>query len=346
MMIVTPESSAAVYDRLIKEPIDAPKVPYRPRRPEIYLRNGKHVVSLVRTEDRVTGLKEAFALMGGLKSLCEGVKGGIIIKPNCNTDDPFPRNTSHETVRVIAEGLIGAGFPASKICVGDASGRFRGFPTRHTIENMGIKAVADDLGIQVGYFEEEEWVTVNPPKSVAWPMGIRIPRRIYEAERVILTPVMRPHRTPVFTIALKLPVGIIDPVAREWLHNNQNENFINKMIDLSLTFTPDLIVTDGMKLYTSRPPTMDEVVAPGILIVGSNSVAADTVAACIMKQNKAYRMESTPVREHLSFVFGEERGIGSSSLSDIELLTKNLTDDKKFGDTVNLVKEELSYRRA
>ena len=260
-------------------------------------------------------LKRQSNSLGGLKRLCEGVKGEIIIKPNCNTDDPFPRNTSPETVRLIAEGLIDSGFPASKICVGDASGRFRGFPSRHTIENMGIKAVADELGIQVGYFEEEEWVTVNPPKSVAWPMGIRIPKRIYDADRVILTPVMRPHRTPIFTIALKLPVGIIDPVAREWLHNNQNENFINKMIDLSLTFTPDLIVTDGMKLYTSRPPTMDEVVAPGILIVGSNSVAADAVAACIMKQHKAHSMESTPVRDHLSFVIGEERGIGSSNLS-------------------------------
>ena len=344
-MIVTPESSAAVYDRLVKKPVDAIAVSYKSRRPEIYKRNGKHVVSLIRTDDRRAGFMEAFKDVGGLKRLCKGVKGEIIIKPNCNTDDPYPRNSSHEMVRIIAEELISTGFPARKICVGDTSGRFRGLPTRYTIENMGIKAVADDLGIQVGYFEEEEWVTVNPPEGVAWPMGIRIPKRIYDAERVILTPVMRPHRTPIFTIALKLSVGLIDPVAREWLHKNQNENFINKMIDLSLTFTADLIVTDGMKFYTSRPPTMDEVVAPGIVIVGSNSVAADAVAACIMKQHKAHRMESTPVREHQSFVVGEERGIGSSNLSDIELITRNLTDDDTFEDKVDLVKKELSYQR-
>jgi len=189
-MIVSPESSATIYERLVKEPIDAPVVPYRPMRPEIYKRNGKHIVSLIKTEDRATGFKEAFKLIGGLKKLCEGVKGEIIIKPNCNTDDPFPRNTSHETVRIISEGLISAVFPASKICVGDTSGRYRGFPTRHTIENMGIKAVADGLGVQLGYFEEEDWVTVRPPNSIAWPNGIRIPKRIYEAERVILTPVM------------------------------------------------------------------------------------------------------------------------------------------------------------
>ena len=341
-MIVTPESSAAIYEKLIKKPVNAPLTPYKPLREEIYKRNGKHTVALIRTNDREAGFKEAFKQIGGLKKLIEGVKGEIVIKPNCNTDDPFPRNTSHETVHVIAEGLISAGFPPNRICVGDTSGRYRGFPTRHTIENMGIKGVAEELGINVGYFEEEEWVTVKPPRSVAWPEGIRIPKRIYDADRVILTPVMRPHRTPKFTIALKLAVGLIDPVGREWLHLNQNENFINKMIDLNLTFTADLVVTDGMKFYTSRPPTMDEVVSPRLVIVGSNSVASDAVAVCLMKQHKAHQMEEIPVREHLSFVIGEERGIGSSSLKNINLITKNLTDDTTFEDTVNMVKEELS----
>jgi uncharacterized protein (DUF362 family) len=344
-MIVTPEISAAIYDKMVKTPVSAPLSPYKLMRDEIYKLNGKHTVALIRTEDREAGFKEAFKQIGGLKRLCEGVKGEIVIKPNCNTDDPFPRNTSHETVRIIAEGLISAGFSRDRICVGDTSGRYRGLPTRHTIENMGIKGVAEELGIQVGYFEEEEWVTVKPPKSIAWPNGIRIPKRIYDADRVILTPIMRPHRTPKFTIALKLAVGLIDPVGREWLHLNQNENFINKMIDLNLTFTADLVVTDGMKFYTSRPPTMNEVVSPGIVIVGSNSVAADAVAVCLMKQHKAHQMEEIPVREHLAFTIGEERGIGSSSLNDINLITKNLTDDSTFEDTVNMIKEELSFKR-
>jgi uncharacterized protein (DUF362 family) len=345
-MIVTPEGSAVVYERLIKEPIDAPLVAYKPMRKEVFSRGGRHTVALVRTDDRMAGLRDAFKQLGGLEKICSGVKGEIIIKPNCNTDDPFPRNTSHETVRVIAESLINSGFPASKICVGDTSGRYRGLPTRYTIENMGIKKVADELGIQVGYFEEEDWVTVKPPKSVAWPNGIRIPRRIYEAGRVILTPIMRPHRTPVFTIALKLPVGIIDPVAREWLHKNQNENFINKMIDLHLAFTADLVVTDGMKFYTGRPPTFDEMVSPGIIIVGSNSVASDAVAVCLMKKYKSHRMEDVPVRDHPSLKVGEERGIGSSSLSNIELVTRNLAGDPAFDDTVNFVKKELAYERS
>jgi uncharacterized protein (DUF362 family) len=344
-MKVTPEISAAVYDSLLKEPILGPIAPLKVRRKEIYAKESKHVVTIVRTDDRGKGLTEAFTLMGGLEKFVRGTKGEIIIKPNCNTDDPFPRNSSHKTIRCIAQGLINAGVEPERICVGDTSGRYRGLPTRYTIENMGIKRVADELGIQIGYFEEEEWVTVYPKESVAWPDGIKIPKRIYEADRVILTPIMRPHRTPIFTIALKLPVGLIDPVGREWLHRNQNENFINKMIDLSLTFSADLIVTDGMQFYTGKPPTFSEVVSPGIVIVGSNSVAADAVAVCIMKRYKAHRMEEVPVREHLSFVIGEERGIGSSDIKNIELLSSNLAGDPEFDDLLDFINNELSYER-
>ena len=153
----THEDSDAEYYRLIENPIPGPLVPFKPLRREVYSTNGKHTVAIVRSNDRRAGMREAYRLMGGLGKLTDGVSGEIVIKPNCNTDDAFPRNSHHETVRVIAEGLIETGFPAEKICAGDTSGRYRGLPTRNTIEEMGIKAVADDLGIQVGYFEEEEY---------------------------------------------------------------------------------------------------------------------------------------------------------------------------------------------
>ncbi|MDP6457751.1 MAG: DUF362 domain-containing protein [Candidatus Bathyarchaeota archaeon] len=341
----THEESDAEYHRLIQDPIPGPLVPFKPLRSEVHSRNGKHTVAIVRSDDRREGIREAYRLMGGLGKMTDGVQGEIIIKPNCNTDDAFPRNSHHETVRVIAEELIETGYPADKICVGDMSGRYRGLPTRNTIEEMGIKAVADDLGIQVGYFEEEEWVTVKPPGSISWPDGIKIPRRIHEAGRVILTPVMRPHRSPIFTIALKLCVGLIDPVGREWLHWNKNQDLMNRMIDINLAFSTDLVVTDAQKFFIDKGPAHNVMAEPGLTIVGSNRVAADAVAVCIMKQHNSHRMEDTPVREHTSFTLGEDRGLGSSSIEDIELLSSNLEEDILFGDVVSQVREELSYQR-
>jgi len=80
---------------------------------------------------------------------------------------------------------------------------------------------------------------------------------------------------------------------------------------------------------------------PGLIIVGSNRVAADAVAVCIMKQHHSIRTVDIPVREHLTFSIGEDRGIGSSGIEDIDLITSDLVGDPDFPDVVNKIKEEL-----
>jgi uncharacterized protein (DUF362 family) len=338
----THEESMAVYDNLLNNPIPGPIVPFKKLRSGLYDHDLKHSVVIIRTDDRRTGINKGMRLIGDTKRLVKDIKKEIIIKPNCNTDDPFPRNSHHETVKVIAENLIKAGLPPNKICVGDSSGRYRGLPTRNTIKEMGIKQVADDLGIRVGYFEEEEWVTVKPKNATSWPSGIKIPKRIYEADRIIFTPIVRPHRTPYFTINLKLGVGLLDPVGREWLHWNKNQDFMNRMVDMNLAFSTDLCVTDVMKFYTGKPPLHDEMVSPGIIIVGSNRVATDAVSVCLMKQYGAHRLGNIPVREHLSFTLSEAKEIGSSSIEDINIITSNLVDDPDFEKRIDDIRTELS----
>ncbi len=330
-----------IYDRLVKSPIPGPLVDYLPLRPELFPEGQKHKVIVVKTNNRRKGIFEGIKQIGGIKPITENIRKEVIIKPNCNTDDPFPRNSHPGTVRAIAEALIEEGLKANKICVGDTSGRYRGLPTRNTIHEMGIKKVANDLGLQLGYFEEEEWVTVKPPTATSWPKGVKIPRRIYEADRIIYTPIARPHKTPYFTINLKLGVGFLDPVGREWLHWNNNQDFMNRMVELNLAFSVDLCVTDMMKLYTGKPPIHEAMVEPRIIIIGSNRVATDAVAVCLMKQYGASRLSNIPVRNHLSFTISEKRGLGSSSIQDIELSALNLIDDPEFDERIEQIREEL-----
>jgi uncharacterized protein (DUF362 family) len=152
---------------------------------------------------------------------------------------------------------------------------------------------------------------------------------------------MRPHRTPVFTIATKLAVGLIDPVGREWLHWNRNKDFMNRMIDINLAFTADLVVTDGMEIYTDMGHPDGKIAKPGLIIAGSNKIVADAVAVCVMKRHGANGMADSPVREHLTFKIGEARGLGSSSIGAIELRASNLADDPDFDGLVSVVREEL-----
>lgn len=345
-MEVTHENSMKIYRHLIDNPPPGPQVPFKPLRKGLYSIDGKSVVALVRTDNRRDGINEAFRLIGGSSPLFKDVKGDIVIKPNFNTDDPFPRNTHPDTIRFISESLINAGFPAGKIVVGESSGRYRGLPTRDTMENMGIKALADDLGIQLSCFEEEEYVTVNPPKSRYWPDGIKIPRRIYEADRVILAPVMDLHRGAItFTLGLKLGVGLLDSVGREWLHNGPDypePDFLEKCVEINLAYSADLVVMDGMMFRREKTTNTDAMAKPGIMIVSNDRVAADAVTATVMKHYKTQNMVGKPILDYPTLKMSEAHDIGTPTMDGMTLKTSNLTADDDFENIVQEIHTELS----
>jgi len=338
-MEVTNEGSMALYNRLLKDPPRGPTVPYKPLRPNAYTKKGKRIVAIVRSDDRSRGINEAISLLGGLGPIVEGVRGEFLIKPNCNTDDPYPRDTHPETVRAIADSLIGAGVPAGRIVLGETSGRARGLPTRHTLENLGMLEVADDLGLGVCCFEEDEWVTVEPPGAAAWPEGIKIPRRVYDAERVILTPIMRPHSTATFTISLKLAVGMLDSVGREWLHDGHAHR--EKVVDLNLATAADLVVADATKILVDKELTPGKAAAPGIIIASGSRVASDAVSVALMRLHGVDRVMERTVWKHEQFKIAKSRGLRPSGLEGIALRTSNLVGDPGFEDTVSGIESEL-----
>lgn len=214
-MKVTHEDSMKEHERLLTTPPSTCDVPIKSVRKDLFSSQGKSVVAIVHSNTRREGIREALHLLGGLNRMCREVKGEVIIKPNCNLDDPFPRNSHPEIIRIIAESLIASGINPEQIVVGDMSGRYRGLPTRYTIENMGLATITNDLNIRLSYFDEEDWVIMKHSPLKSWPHGIKIPRRVYDADRIIFTPVIRPHINAIFTSAMKLSVGLIDAVDRE-----------------------------------------------------------------------------------------------------------------------------------
>jgi len=338
-MEVTPEGSMRLYREFAERPFKAPSVPVKPRRENPYRIGGRDIVALVRCGDRGQGISEAIRLLGGLKPMATGVKGEIIIKPNCNTDDPYPRDTHPDTVRGIARALMDAGVKPGRIVVGDMSGRARGLPTRATVENLGIKAAAEELGLQLAYFEEEQWVRVRPCEAEYWPDGLVIPRRIYEAERVVFSPILRSHTTATFTCAMKLGVGLIDARSRDWLHNGEFHE--GKLLDINSAYTVDLVVADALRMNTGyRTDPVDEV-EPGVIVAGGNVVACDAVSVAIMRRHGTVRVTDKPVKEHDQFRHARRLGLGSPRLRDINLKALDLAGDEEFQKLVSYVEAEL-----
>ena len=328
-----------LYREMAANPPDAPKMPMKPWHPDPYRRGEKNLVSVVRAENREKGIKKAVELMGGMEPMIKGLKGDVLIKPNCNTDDPYPRDTHHDTVKTIAVLLMEAGVKPENITVGDMSGRARGLPTRATMENLGITEVAEELGLNISYFEEEEWVTVEPSKAQWWPKGLKIPKTVYEADRIIFTPILRSHTTATFTCSLKLGVGLIDAEERDWLHNG--ENFYEKMMDINLAYQVDMVIADALRMNTGFRTDPEDEVEPRIITVSNNLVASDAVSAAIMQLYGTVRVVDFKTREQLQFKLAEKLGLGEASLAGIELIQHDMTHDKEYPELIDFIKSEL-----
>jgi len=328
-----------IYREFAANPPNAPSKQLKPRHKDPYKYEGKNIVSLIRTDEREKGIRRAVELLGGVEPMLMGVNGNVLIKPNCNTDDPYPRDTHYDTVRTIAELLIEAGHKPENITVGDMSGRARGLPTRATMENLGISEVVEDMGLNIAYFEEEEWVTVEPDAVKWWPNGLRIPRTVYEAERIIFTPILRSHTSATFTCSLKLGVGLIDAEERDWLHNG--ENFYEKMMDINLAYQVDMVIADAMKLNTGYRTEPEDEVAPGIITASNNLVASDAVSAALLKHYDTVRVADNETQDQIQFKLAKKLGLGKPNLSEIEINGENLSKDKGFQKQLDYIMSEL-----
>lgn len=338
-MIVTHENSMKIYNEMAANPPEAPLEPMKPPHKDPYLKEAKNIVSIIRTQDRRKGIRRAVELIGGMKPLLIGVKRDVLIKPNCNTDDLYPRDTHYETIRNIAELLIEAGQKPENITVGDMSGRARGLPTRATMENLGITEVAEDMGLNISYFEEEDWVTVKPSKAEWWPDGLKIPKTVYKADRIIFTPILRSHTSATFTCSLKLGVGLIDAEERDWLHNG--EDFYEKMMGINLAYQVDMVIADALKMNTGYKTDKEDEVSPGLITVSNNMTASDAVSAALMKHYGTVRVIDHETKDQKQFRLAEKLGLGSANLSEIELITENQVKDKEFTAILEYIKSEL-----
>lgn len=304
-----------------------------------YVCNEKSLIALVRTDNRVKGIEKALEIIGGIKPIIEGLDGYLLIKPNCNSDDPFPASTHPETLQFIVENLLKVGVSRDQIVIGDMSGP-AWLPTRRTMRLNGTLSVAERFGVRVSFFEEEEWVAVKPEEASTWPRGFRIAKTVYDAYRIISLPCLKTHQFGgVFTLSLKNAVGIINPADRIHLHNSPKMREL--IAEINLAYTADLIILDGVKCFISGGPAKGEEAEPGVIIAGGDRVAVDAVGVAVLKYFKAKDIANRKVHEHEQIKRAYEIGLGKMKIDEMKLKTVNLTDDEKFNELVEFVMREL-----
>lgn len=332
------ESSREFFRKVAEKAREAPEVECNPLRSNPYVRNQKSLVALVRSDERHLGLAEAMRVLGGIELAIQNLESGyVLVKPNCNSYDPFPASTHPATLRFALKQLKAAGLENEQIVVGDMSGP-AWLPTEATMRKNGILKVSKEFKVKVSFFEDEEWVKVKPGKAVSWPEGFRIANKAHRASKIISLPCLKTHQFGgVFTLSLKNSVGLINPADRIFLHKKPG----HRIAEINLAYTPDLIILDGLECFISGGPAQGTKADPGVIVVGGDRVAVDAVGVSVLKFYEAEGIADVKLKDHKQLRRATEIGIGYMDSNSITLQSSNLSHDGKFDELLAFVKQQL-----
>jgi uncharacterized protein (DUF362 family) len=286
-------------------------------------------VALVRTADRRRGVTDALRLLDP-----EGLSGKrVVLKPNFNSADDAPGSTHNDTLSQIVTELHERG--ARSVTLGESSGPPQ---TRAVMQQKGVFDLARDLRFDVVNFEdlpETDWIA-RPVAGSHWTGGFHLPRLVVDAEYLVSTCCLKTHGFGgVFTMSLKLAVGLTPKPIRRSMHNSPD---MRRMIaELNAGYRTDLIVLDGVSAFTDGGPSRGELKAANVMIAGHDRVAVDAVGVAMLKSlgsNQAIMSRGVFAQEQIARAV--ELGLGAPGPEAIEIVTAD-TESRAVADDLQKI---------
>jgi uncharacterized protein (DUF362 family) len=287
----------------------------------------KTKVSLVKTQDRKSGIRKALELL-----YINPVKGkDVLLKPNFNTADPFPGSTHNDTLIHLISCL--KRMDAKSITIGERSGPP---DTASVLQEKGIYSLCEKLSVGLINFEElptGEWIRIKPKKS-HWKNGFDVANPVLNSECIVTTCCLKTHAYGgEFTMSLKLSVGITHKRNMRELHTSFFS--IRKMIaEINQVYTPSLIVLDAIEAFVDGGPMKGTRKRADVILAGTDRIAIDAVGLAILKQigsNKNIMKKNIFEQEQISRAV--ELGIGIKSPYEIELIAED-PESKKYAEVL------------
>ncbi len=286
----------------------------------------RSTVVLIRTRDRKEGVTRALKLLNP-----SGIPGKrVMLKPNFNTADPAPAGTHNDTLAQLVLELKER--DAREVTLGESSGPPQ---TRGVMEQKGIFDLASDLAFGVVDYDEmpeSDWVHIQPP-GTHWTEGFHLPRHVVNAEYNVSTCCLKTHGSGgVFTMSMKLSVGLTPKPIRRGMHRSPD---MRRMIaELNQGYRPQLIVMDGVDVFTDGGPSRGTLKEGNVVIAGTDRVAIDAVGLAVLKQlgsNDA--IMGTPIFQQEQMARAVEVGLGVSGPGQIELVSDD-AEGTAYADTL------------
>ncbi len=296
-----------------------------------------HRVVLVRTEDRVAGMREALDLLQP-----QGISGQtVLLKPNFNTADPAPAATDTRLLEALLQELQGA--KAGQITIGDRSGMA---DTRKAMQTKGVFRLGDRYGIRAMVFDEldaDQWQQF-PAEGTHWKRGFAFARPVLDAGAVVSTCCLKTHRFGGhFTLSLKNTVGMVAKYVpgnsynyMSELHSSPHQRLM--IAEINKAYKPAIVLLDGFEALVNGGPEAGKLVKPKVMLAGTDRVAIDAVAIAILRSFGTTREVSRgSIWELEQIRRAADLGLGAINAEQIEIITPN-TASQQF---VNKIRKFL-----
>jgi uncharacterized protein (DUF362 family) len=244
-----------------------------------------------------------------------GKGDAVWIKPVVNSGNAYPATTDPLALRAVAGLLKERG--AGRVIVSDMSGiesvklgpngLERG-STRALMEKCGLLAAAREAGAEVYLPEEEGWdAFIEEPMKTgpSWKAGLMMPKRLQEADHIVLLPRTGRHVLAGSTLGLKAAVGYWRTDTRLEYHRDGatlQEKTAEANTAMVLLEKQRLVLTSATRVLTTFGPDNGFIAEPetGLVIASTSIVAHDMVSLAWLLLNREAvpeKIKRNPVKD-------------------------------------------------
>ncbi len=291
----------------------------------------KTKIALVKTSNRKDGVQKAMKMLD-----LSGINNKkVVLKPNFNSAHATPGSTHNDILEQVVHEIQERG--SRSITVGESSGPGN---TNDIMVEKGVFDIASDMKFDVLNFDtmpENDWIKFNPEGN-HWEDGFHIPRLAVESEYLVKTCCLKTHAYGgVFTMALKLGVGMTPESLRRPLHQKRDDHMRRMIAEINQGYRTDLIVLDGVEAFTDGGPSTGDIKQGNVILAGYDRIAIDAAGIAILKElgsNDAIMNSKIFAQEQI--VRAVEVGLGIQTPDQIEFVTSD-AESKAYADKLKSI---------
>jgi uncharacterized protein (DUF362 family) len=227
----------------------------------------------------------------------------VLIHPDCPWAHPrFAPNafTDPDVIEGTALALAG-----NTLTV--ATNSLPGFPTRYSYRKAGYVDLTQRLGVKLVAIDETSTQTVYLGEGAVVDKEAALPKIALKADFTVALPKLTGSTFVSFAGAIRHHQSLLQDDAQVKEHHHLH----TKMVDLLEAAPPDLIVVDAITATHRGGDLSGQPIELGVLIIGTNPVAVDTVCAV------AYGFDPAGIKY---LQIAAERGCGPIDPAQIQVL--------------------------